>query len=621
MYLMYLILLLILLIILLCIYLKKEIEFLIKLLILLFLSKYHSIKYGGKNYSYADVVEEKVDLDSNRIVLICADDDKHISMGEIESKANQIAHWGQSIGCKQRDTIAIMMLNKPELIEFWIGLAKIGVTTAMINTNSIGTALIHCVDIATKDSGVKLLVIDNELRDNISKDISKLLSIGVQVLFWDDISDKISMMPNIRPDRSLRNKIIERDPLMFIFTSGTTGLPKAGKISHSRYFLGSIPFGTLCSLNKNHRIYNSLPLYHAAAGMIGIGTAIRYGPSMVIRKKFSVRNFIPDCVRYKCTCVQYIGELARYCLTAPSNELESQLNIQYAFGNGLRADIWEKFQKRFNIKHIVEFYAATEGNIALFNGCDKVGALGFIPRLFDFIYPVRLVKVDPNNKNEPLRDEKGYCILCDTNEKGLMIAAIDNSRVDRRFDGYTDSTATKSKILHNVFFKGDTYFNTGDLLYRDYVGFFYWSDRLGDTFRWKGENVATTEVANTLSAGEAIEDVTIYGVSIPGCEGKAGMAAITLTQNTDINKFPWNSLHYQMTANLPPYARPIFFRFQKVIPITSTFKHKKDDLVKEGFDPSAVGDDVLYFFNSSQNDYQLLTESIYRNIIEGKIRF
>lgn len=600
---------------------RKIINFLLRLITLLFLSKYHSIRYVGKNYSYADVVEEQVDNDGKRIVLICADDDKYITLNEIESKANQIAYWGQSIGCKQRDTVAIMMLNRPELIEFWIGLAKIGVTTAMINTNSIGTALTHCVDVATKDSGVKLLVVDNELREIISKDVIKLVSIGVQVLFWDDIVDKISVMSTVRPDRSLRNKIIERDPLMFIFTSGTTGLPKAGKISHSRYFLGSIPFGTLCQLNKNHRIYNSLPLYHASAGMIGIGTALRYGPSMVIRKKFSVRNFIPDCVRYKCTCVQYIGELARYCLSAPSSEFESQLNIQYAFGNGLRADIWEKFQKRFNIKHIVEFYAATEGNIALFNGCDKLGALGFIPRIFDFIYPVRLVKVDPDNRNEPLRDEKGCCIPCDVNEKGLMIAAVDNSRVDRRFDGYTDSTATKSKLLLNAFQKGDTYFNTGDLLYRDYAGFFYWSDRLGDTFRWKGENVATTEVANTLTACEEINDVTVYGVPVSGCEGKAGMAAITLSKDYDISQFPWSSLHYQMTSNLPSYARPIFFRFQKEIPITSTFKHKKDDLVKDGFNPSAVGDDVLYFHNIAQGEYQLLTDSIYKSIIEGTIRF
>lgn len=600
---------------------QKVITFLLRLLTLLFLSKYHSIRYVGKNYSYADVVEEKVDNDPNRIVLICADDDKHVSMSEIESKANQIAYWGQSIGCKQRDTVAIMMLNRPEIIEFWIGLAKIGVTTAMINTNSIGTALTHCVDIAVKDSGVKLLVVDNELRDNISKDITKLTSIGVQVLYWDDIADKISVMPTVRPDRSLRNKIVERDPLMFIFTSGTTGLPKAGKISHSRYFLGSIPFGTLCNLNKTHRIYNSLPLYHASAGMIGVGTAIRYGPSMVIRKKFSVRNFIPDCIKYKCTCVQYIGELARYCLTAPRNELETQLDIQYAFGNGLRADIWDKFQKRFNIKHIVEFYAATEGNIALFNGCDKLGALGFIPRVFDFIYPVRLVKVDPDNRNEPLRNDKGHCVLCDVNEKGLMIAAIDNSRVDRRFDGYTDSTATKSKVLYNVFDKGDSYFNTGDLLYRDYEGFFYWSDRLGDTFRWKGENVATTEVANVITACEEIDDVTVYGVTVPGCEGKAGMASITLNRDYDISKFPWSSLHYQMTANLPPYARPIFFRFQKEIPITGTFKHKKEDLVKEGFNPQAVGDDVLYFYSSAQGEYQPLTTSIYKNIGEGLIRF
>lgn len=208
---------------------------------------------------------------------------------------------------------------------------------------------------------------------------------------------------------------------------------------------------------------------------------------MVLRRKFSARAFSTDCVKYNCNIVQYIGELCRYLVNAAPNKDDERLNIDFAFGNGIRPEVWEKFQERYHIKHIVEIYASTEGNFALFNSCDRIGALGFVPRIFDFIYPIKIVKMDPEKKDSPLRDSKGHVIPCSPNEVGLMIGEIDNRRVDRRFDGYTDKEATNKKIIKNAFRDGDLYFNTGDLLSRDNIGFFYWSDRTGDTFRWKGE--------------------------------------------------------------------------------------------------------------------------------------
>ncbi len=598
----------------------------LSLLNMLLQAKYHSLRFGNTNYNIITFLEEIVDRDPERVQFICVEDDRNVTLQFIDNYANQFYYWLRSNypKLKPHDTIAIMINNKPEFLSLWMGIGKGGMTSALINTNIIGKALLHCVDTSTKDCEERILIIDGELKDNIpAQDIEELIKVGIKVLYYDnDMIAQINSFPTNRPNVGIRESVKERDPLMYIFTSGTTGLPKAGKISHSRFFLASMPYGTLCQLSSSDRIYTCLPLYHSAAGMLGIGAAIRYGACMVLRKKFSARNFVPDCVKYKVTSMQYIGELARYCLSAPVSSQEDEMKLISAFGNGMRADVWEKFQKRFKVKHIVEFYAATEGNLALFNATDKVGALGYVPRLFDFLYPIKLVKVHPENKQDPLRDSQtGFCHLSNADEVGLMIGIIDNKRVDRRFDGYTDASANKKKILTDVFFKNDAYFNTGDLLTRDAQGYFYWSDRVGDTFRWKGENVATTEVANVISECKDIADVTVYGVEVPGCDGKAGMAAITLKID-DLSEFQWKVLGQELKLHLPVYARPIFLRFIKnnELAMTSTFKHQKNDLVKQGFDLNNVGDDVV-FVKDGETTYTQLNASIMSEILGGRRKF
>lgn len=387
---------------------------------------------------------------------------------------------------KQKDSVALMMLNRPDFVIFWLGCAKVGISCSLINTNSTGKTLIHACNVSLEHiTTKKLVIVDDELRGHISNDINDIESLGINVLYWKDIYSDIKTFPTNRVNKQLRNEIRERDPLMFVFTSGTTGLPKASKISHSRFIVAGLPYAILAELNDKDRVYNCLPLYHSASGMLGVGAVIRSGACMILRKKFSARNFASDCVKYKCTSIQYIGELCRYLLTAPENLIdESKLQIKTAFGNGIRPDVWRKFQERYHIQHIVEFYASTEGNLGLFNCCDRVGALGYVPRIADFIYPISIIKTDENDKTIPYRNAEGHCVVCQTNEVGLLVASINNDRVDRRFDGYTDSEATKKKILRNVFTNGDVFFNTGDLLYRDSLGFFYWSDRTGDTYRW-----------------------------------------------------------------------------------------------------------------------------------------
>jgi len=310
-----------------------------------------------------------------------------------------------------------------------------------------------------------------------------------------------------------------------------------------------------------------------------------------------VRNFTSDCLKYRCTSIQYIGELCRFLLNAPVNPDDSKLHIKYALGNGLRADVWEPFRKRYNIGRIIELYSATESNIGMANSSGKVGSVGCIPRAADIFYPVRLIRVDPVHKDVPLRDPvTGRCVLVDVNEPGLVVGLINNKSALSRFEGYSDHNATGNKILRGVFSDGDTYFNSGDLLRRDWFGFYYWVDRVGDTFRWKGENVASTEVEHVLSEVSFVSDVVVYGVPVPGCEGKAGMAAIALKDSTMIpTASDWRHFHDVCCAHLAPYARPVFIRIQNSMALTSTFKHKKTVLVEDGFDPRKVRDNLFYY--------------------------
>jgi acyl-CoA synthetase (AMP-forming)/AMP-acid ligase II len=383
-------------------------------------------------------------------------------------------------------------------------------------------------------------------------------------------------------------------------------MPKACKISHSRYFLSTLPYRTLCDLTVKDRIYTVLPLYHSAAGLLGVGAALSSGATMVLRKKFSASNFTSDCLKHRITSFQYIGELCRYLIAAPGNVLDFQLSsIRTCFGNGMRPDVWVKFQKRYSVKHVVEFYGATEGNASLFNNFDKVGSLGFVPRLLDALHPLKILRTEADDQTKPLRDANGKCVECRVGEVGLLVSQIYPSR---KFDGYTDAKATNDKILRDVLVKEDMFFNTGDLLYRDGPGFFYWSDRIGDTFRWKGENCATSEVGAVLAACVGVKDVTVYGVSVPGCDGRAGMGVIAMSaanasgaaggiqtdaaskdvKTVDVSAEVVAEMLKDVVRNckqhLASYSRPLFLRVKASgtqLLTTTTFKHIKTDLVKE----------------------------------------
>ena len=362
-------------------------------------------------------------------------------------------------------------------------------------------------------------------------------------------------------------------------------------------------------------MYDCLPLYHSVGGVVATGAVLVRGGAVVIRERFSAREFWDDVVNWDCTLFQYIGELCRYLVNAPEQPRDKQHRLRLCCGNGLRADVWQKFQDRFAIPKILEFYAATEGNVSLYNVEGKVGAIGRVPSFLAHRFPAALVKTDAATL-EPIRNEGGLCMRCGTGEAGEAIGRIHDgaAHAAAEFEGYTDAEASRKKILRDVFERGDAWYRTGDLMRTDAAGYFYFVDRIGDTFRWKGENVATSEIAAAITAFPGIADATVYGVQIPGTEGAAGMAALVVDGTLDLP-----GLRKHLARLLPSYARPLFLRIQDRIAVTATFKHQKIDIVRDGFDPAAT-DDAIYFDDPSRQAYVRLDGALFERIKAGTVR-
>jgi fatty-acyl-CoA synthase len=370
----------------------------------------------------------------------------------------------------------------------------------------------------------------------------------------------------------------------------------------------------LTGASPEDRLYDCLPVYHSVGGIVAPCSMLSAGASVVLSDKFSASTFWHDIVRWDCTLFQYIGELCRYLLKAPPSEYESIHRLRLACGNGLRGDIWEAFQARFAIPQILEFYAATEGNFSLYNVEGKPGAIGRIPPLLAHRFPAAIVRVD-SEAGTPLRSNDGLCIACARGEVGEAVGRIGTAEHGGgRFEGYTDAVETEKKILRDVLVPGDAWFRTGDLMKLDEAGFFHFVDRVGDTFRWKGENVATSEVNEAVLDCPGVADAAIYGVEIPGADGRAGMAAIVVNDRFELAEF-----HVALSHRLPAYACPVIVRFCTALDTTETFKQKKHQLVREGFDPRLVTD-PLFFRDPVAGTYRPIVVDVYARILDGAIR-
>ncbi|NXJ86324.1 S27A1 protein, partial [Trogon melanurus] len=520
-------------------------------------------------------------------------------------------------GFRPGDVVAVFMESRPEFVGLWLGMAKIGVEAALINFNLRSDSLVYCV----AASGAKAVVFGGELSSAISE-VNGMLGKNMVKFCLGDYNpavvpaetrhlDPLLSAAAGSPPAPIPAKGLD-DRLFYIYTSGTTGMPKAAIVVHSRYYRIAA-FGYYAyRMRPEDVLYNCLPLYHSAGNIMGVGQCLIHGLTVVIRKKFSASRFWDDCAKYRCTIIQYIGEICRYLLNQPVREAETRHCVRLAVGNGLRPTIWEDFTKRFRIKQVGEFYGATECNCSIANLDGKVGACGFNSRILPNVYPIRLVKVNEDTM-ELIRDSGGLCIPCRPGEPGLLVGQINQRDPLRRFDGYVSESATSKKIARNVLRKGDEAYLSGDVLVMDELGYMYFRDRSGDTFRWRGENVSTTEVEGTLSHVLNQTDVAVYGVEVPGVEGKAGMAAVADPQ-AKVNP---NVLYQELQKVLPPYARPVFLRLLPQVDTTGTFKIQKTRLQREGFNPHQTSD-RLYFLDLKLGRYVPLDERLYDRICSGK---
>ncbi|MFZ4605723.1 MAG: long-chain-acyl-CoA synthetase [Caulobacter sp.] len=541
---------------------------------------------------------------------------KTLTYGEMDALANRYAHWAKEQGITRGQTVALFMPNRAEYLPIWYGLTKVGVATGLINTNLTGAPLAHCLNI----SGALHCLVDAEtspaleaVRGQLTKHVAQW-TLGPVAGDRRDLAAALKSCSNLRPDRqTARGELRASDTALWIFTSGTTGLPKAARMNHMRVQLYMRGFAGATGAEATDRIYQVLPLYHATGGLCGMGAALLTGGSIVLRKKFSTTQFWKDVHDENCTMFVYIGELCRYLINAPADPLERDHKLRLAFGNGLRADVWQDMVTRFNIPRVMEFYGSTEGNVSMFNFDGHVGAIGRLPKWLKKRVNARLVQFDVETE-QPVRGPDGCCIECGPGQIGECIGRIDTSDPRTTFTGYADKAATEKKVLRDVFQKGDAWFRTGDLMRQDADGYFYFIDRIGDTFRWKGENVSTGEVADQLAEAPGVLEANVYGVAVPGQDGRAGMVALTVDDDFDLTGF-----YAHVDSKLPSYAQPLFLRLQRQIETTGTFKYRKVDLVEEGFDPSKVRD-PLYFRNPTKKAWTKITKAAFGKICEGGFR-
>lgn len=558
-----------------------------------------------------DDIESTIEKYPGNIAFI--EGDRQWSYAQFDAYANQVAHWAKGNGLSRGDAVAIFVRNRLEYVALWFGLSKIGVIGALINYQLRGSALSHCISVAKAQT----VIVDNDLTDaweSAAGDLPATVRAWQAFAPASDFDSAVAAMPKSRVDAAARAGLVGGDTMLNLFTSGTTGLPKAAKLSHSKVQQMMRGFCAAAKGQPTDRTMIVLPLYHGTGGTCGVGIGLMSGGALIIEPSFSVSTFWQTARRHKATVLMYVGELCGFLLSAPETSDDKNHDLRLIFGNGLRKETWLKFTERFAIKQVIEFYGATEGNISFFNIGGPAGSVGRIPSYMSKKFNAALLSYDVET-GEHYRGPDGFFEQAETNEVGELIGEIRTDSARFTYEGYINREATNKKILRNVFLRGDMWFRTGDLLKRDEHGFYYFVDRVGDTYRWKAENVSTGEVAGALLKFDGIEQANVYGVEVPTYGGRAGMAALVAKPDLDLVK-----LAKHLRDALPPFARPIFLRISEDGETTSTFKYKKTNLVKQGYDPKIVTDN-LYYYNTNFDAFMPLTFTIFTKITAGTVKF
>ena len=528
-----------------------------------------------------------------------------ITWKEADEQTNKYAGFLKSQNINKGDCFAILMDNSPDFLMLLLASFRVGSLAALINTTVSGEGLKHVIGI----SDVKLITAGASHLEKLSSALGDSDLKNIPIFGMEDnekIPDQIEDIKKLSKQFStfIPYQPIMKDVAAYIFTSGTTGLPKAALVDHAKLVKGSFAGHFLCfNFNKNDRLYMTLPLYHSTGLILGWAASLRSGCPNVIKSKFSASDFWNDVKKYNVNKFIYVGELCRYLMNLPPSDGDRDNPITQISGNGLRPDIWESFQKRFNINKIVEIYGATE---AVGMTINSFGRSGMIGRKRSDSTIIHCNKDD----GSPILNDEGFCTKVSEGETGLYIQKISSSA---KFQGYLDAQASNKKILQNVFKTGDQYFNTGDLITLHDNNWLSFADRVGDTYRWKSENVSTMEVAAILNNASGVMDCNVYGVQVDSAEGKAGMAAMNVS-----DEFSFISFIEHVNKNLNTFQKPYFLRLTKEMQTTGTFKHQKEDLKKQGFNPSLIKD-KLYFLQ--KDNYVEIDQALYNRIHSGDERF
>ena len=541
-----------------------------------------------------------------------------IGWQDFNAMSNRLANYLSEQGIERGDTVSVIMENRIEFLATIVALNKLGAVGALINTNLTGRPLVHCItvteskkcifgaELATAINGVKA---ELSLQEGSDYFVVPDTDLNIDTNWAIDIMAASADSSDANPPSTQLNTIAET--CLYIFTSGTTGLPKAAVLSNRRYMMAAgMSAHAGLKLKPKDRVYLCLPLYHGTGLMIGAGASFASGASMFIRRKFSASNFLPEVREHNCTALVYIGELCRYLTNTQAKSDDHNNPLRAMIGNGMRPDVWMNFKNRYDIKMIAEFYGASEGNVSFANLLNKDCTVGMTAA------EVALVQYDVD-ADEIVRDSQGLCMPVADGQPGLLLGKITEST---KFEGYTDPEATEKKIVRDALEKGDSWFNSGDLMCTVDVGFnlgythYQFVDRIGDTFRWKSENVSTNEVGEIINGFSQVKFCNVYGVDVPGTDGKAGMAAITL--NNDDDTLDIDSFSAYVREELPGYAIPLFLRIQPDIDVTGTFKMVKGDLRKQAYDITAF-EDPVFVMRSGETHYTPLDADYLETIKSG----
>lgn len=530
---------------------------------------------------------------------------------ELNAAVNQAAHAAKAKGVRCGDVVALALENRPAFFFAWLGLSKIGAVVAFLNTHLSGKPLLHALEV----TGARTVIVGEECLPNFCA--SGELPPQLALWLWPDperpadaqarglcsldFAALVAQSATDNPPADWRAGLNAGATAQYIFTSGTTGLPKAAIISHGRWLMAGDSMKAVWEITPDEVFYCFLPLYHGAASMSATATAFTAGASLVLRRKFSRREFWPDVRRYGITMCQYVGEICRFLLSAAPVPHERDHSLRKMTGTGLSPEIWTQWMQRFGEMQIYEGWGSTESNTSTLNLENRAGACGRVP--FWEKTNLRLLKYDQENGCH-VRDAQGFLQLAAQDEAGEAIGQIHNypDIIGGRFEGYTSAEASEKKILRDVFSKGDAWWSSGDLLRCDGDGYIWFVDRIGDTFRWKSENVSTTEVQDALGDFPGLDAINVYGVRVPGCEGRAGMAALVLNEGCHFDPQAFWAL---AMARLPNYAAPLFLRLTPTADMTGNYKLRKVDLQREGFDASLVKDPLFVRDDGAQTYVEL----------------